>query len=502
MPRKTCIPLLLAAFGLGACQGPAQQQPLRVVVLRESGDSPHGLDSLLRAATVEGLVSLDEEGKVVPGLAERWIVADEGRGYIFRLRDSAWNDGTRLSGETARAALRRAIAAQKGTPLAQDLAIIEDIRAMAGRVIEIRLTNPMPNFLQLLAQPELGLEHRGQGAGPMRRKHVDGLDWLTPISPDARGLPMPEGWASNVRPLAVRSMNAEKAIAAMMAGQADVVLGGRITDLAPVQRGLLSQRRVQMDMAQGLFGLLVDRDSGFLAVPANRSALAMVIDRAGLAAALGVPGWSTTTRLVPAGIGDVQLPERWADMDMEQRRNVARDKVAVWIKARNASVAKPARGQGSAPASAPAPGGGDGLELTLAMPAGVGSNILFSHLAADFAAIGVRLRRVGTGESADLHLMDEVARYPTPRWFFNQLHCGVRKVCLPDVDQLVAQAGNVEPGLAPALYAEAEREVLENNIYIPIGVPMRWTLAGNGLRGLAPNSGGIHPLYPLSDTTR
>lgn len=492
MPRKNRISLLLAALLVGACHGSAEQQPLRVAMLNDAG--PDALQNALRAATAEGLVRLDEEGKVIPGLAERWIVADEGQSYIFRLRDSTWPDGSRLSGETARQALRRAMAAQKGTALGQDLAIIEDIRAMAGRVVEIRLAQPMPNFLPLLAQPELGLEHRGQGAGPMRRKHESTLDWLTAIPPDARGEPMPEGWAASVRPLAIRAMPGAQAVAQLAAGKLDVVLGGRVTDLPPIQRGLLGQRAARFDMAPGLFGLLVEKEGPFLSVPSNRAALAMVIDRAGMVNALGVPGWTATTRLISPGIGEVQIGERWADMDMDQRRAAAAQRVAVWLKARKAA-AKPGD-------AAQAAAGGDGLELRLAMPGGAGSQILFDRLAQDLGAIGLRLRRVGLNEAADLRLIDEVARYPDPVWFFNQLHCGVRPVCDADVDHLIAQSGHVEAPLVPALYAEAEREVLDANLFIPLAQPVRWTMAGAALRGLTPNPRGIHPLFPLSGAAR
>lgn len=493
MLRKNRISLLLAALLTGACHGSTQQQPLRVVVMSEQGDGPAALDTLLRAATAEGLVSLDDEGKVVPGLAERWIVADEGRGYIFRLRDSAWKDGTRLSGETAKLALRRAIAAQKGSALGQDLAIIEDIRAMAGRVIEIRLNQPMPNFLQLLAQPELGLLHREEGAGPMRLKREKGLDWLTPVSPDVLGLPMPEGWASSVRPLAVRMMGAQQGVEQLATGQVDVLLGGRLTDLPPVQRGLLSEGRARVDLAPGLFGLMVERPNDFLSVPTNRSALAMAIDRAALAGAMGVPGWSVTTRLISPGIGEVQIGERWADMDMDQRRAVAGERVAVWLKARRAMQRPPNEERDESRNKA-----GDGLDLTLAMPAGAGSDILFTRLAQDLSKIGLRLHRVGPRQSADMRLIDEVARYPSPMWFFNQLHCGLGHACVPGVDELVAQARSVEAALVPALYAEAEREALDANWFIPLGQPVRWTMAGKALPGLTPNTYGVHPFYPLS----
>src|SRR5690606_41450711 len=47
--------------------------------------------------------------------------------------------------------------------LGLDLAPISEVRAMAGRVIEIRLSNPVPMLLQLLAQPELTLSRGGAG---------------------------------------------------------------------------------------------------------------------------------------------------------------------------------------------------------------------------------------------------------------------------------------------------------------------------------------------------
>ena len=49
---------------------------------------------LVRGATVEGLVGFDEQGQIVPALADRWIITDDGLSYIFRLRDGTWADGS------------------------------------------------------------------------------------------------------------------------------------------------------------------------------------------------------------------------------------------------------------------------------------------------------------------------------------------------------------------------------------------------------------------------
>src|SRR6186713_3483335 len=121
----------------------------------------------LRAATDAGLVSLDAQGEVIPALADRWIVTDDGRSFIFRLRDGTWADGSELTAESARKALVEALGALRGTSLGLDLAPIAEVRAMAGRVVEIRLSSPVPMLLQLLAQPELALVHGKGGSGDM-----------------------------------------------------------------------------------------------------------------------------------------------------------------------------------------------------------------------------------------------------------------------------------------------------------------------------------------------
>src|SRR5690554_3646052 len=156
--------------------------------LRLSSPAQH-----LRAATESGLVALNAQGEVVPALADRWIVTDDGRSFIFRLRESTWADGSALTAESVRAELRSAIRALRGTALGLDLAPIEEVRAMAGRVVEIRLSAPVPMLLQLLAQPELALSPGRSGdtggSGPMLMKRDGSTAVLTMKPPEDRGIP-------------------------------------------------------------------------------------------------------------------------------------------------------------------------------------------------------------------------------------------------------------------------------------------------------------------------
>lgn len=147
-----------------------------------------------RAAQRQGLVRLNAEGEIVPGIAERWIVTDDGRSYIFRITEFDLPDGTRLTAQTVRQSLVRTITSLDGTSLGLDLAKIAEVRAMTGRVVEIRLTSPMPGFLQLIAQPELGIAIDKVDSGPMVGVREGKSLLLTTMPPEQRGLSAQPDW--------------------------------------------------------------------------------------------------------------------------------------------------------------------------------------------------------------------------------------------------------------------------------------------------------------------
>ena len=96
----------LAAASLSACGiGSAPSAEIDVIGAPgdpfEAGVRLSTAGQLVRAATAEGLVGLDEQGRVIPAVADRWIVTDDGLSYIFRLRDGSWPDGAAISGQCA-----------------------------------------------------------------------------------------------------------------------------------------------------------------------------------------------------------------------------------------------------------------------------------------------------------------------------------------------------------------------------------------------------------------
>jgi oligopeptide transport system substrate-binding protein len=115
------IGVLLAGL---LCSGLAWGQTLE----RGNGPEPSTLDAHrcpeVACANVlrdlyEGLVAEDARGALIPGLAERWTEAPDGRSWTFRLRpDLRWSNGETLDAAQIVASFRRAFAPATAAPFA------------------------------------------------------------------------------------------------------------------------------------------------------------------------------------------------------------------------------------------------------------------------------------------------------------------------------------------------------------------------------------------------
>lgn len=463
---------------LAACSG-SDSSPLKISIIDPS--AAINLDDAklapaaeyLRAATSQGLVRLDALGNIVPGLAERWIVTDDGLSYIFRLRTARWENGETVTADHVASALRRRLKIESRTAIGVDTTEVRDVRAMTGRVIEIRLLAPQPDLLRILSLPELGIRRNGRGTGPLISDREQYWRLLTERSDDPANPETPRA----VRPLQVRAETAARAVARFSLGETNLVLGGRYQHLPYLAAAAVPDTAVQADPVVGLFGLLVVTKKGFLADAANREAIALAIDRNSLLAPLGIGQWQTMTRIIPLGLERYNplVGERWTDLSLEQRRVVAIERVARWRQ--DQAIVPP---------------------LRIAMPKGPGTRLVFARLKRDLAAIGLTSRLVDPGAKADLQLIDEAAHYRQPGWFLNQLACAVRPVCDQDGDVLLAQARRaVDPVVRQQKMAEAELSMTNANIFIPLGAPVRFSLVAGIVPGFAITADGWHPLPDL-----
>ena len=468
----------LAALALVGCDGRSDTEAVRVSAigprpaLAEPSRVVLGTPSqLLMDATAQGLVRYDATGQIEPGLAERWIVIDDGASYIFRLREARWADGSLVTAAQIATQLRRQIAPSSRNPLKPFLSAIDEIVVMTPQVLEIRLRRPRPDLLKLFAQPALAILRSGHvGTGPMRPAGSAQRPLLRPVSDPAR---TEQGGLDRADDVRLTGDRAAVAIARFVQGDADLVAGGTFADWPLVAAAEVRGGQVRIDPAVGLMGLLFVHRDGFLAEAANRLAIAQAIDRAAVTSAVA-PLWVPDESLLPEQLDSaaLPLPPAWAGRTMEQRQAFARDRVTTF--------GKPVR-------------------LRIALPRGPGATRLWGQLARSLLLVGISPERVAMTVGADLRLLDAVAPYDSARWYL-AMAC---QPCGPAA-QAAVDAAREAPTLADRAQrlAEADAAVAADVPYIPIARPFRWSLVSPRLRAWRPNARAWHPLNRLRIDTK
>jgi ABC-type transport system substrate-binding protein len=91
-----------------------------------------------------------------------------------------------------------------------------------------------------------------------------------------------------------------------------------------------------------------------------------------------------------------------------------------------------------------------------------------------------------------------VADISSPAWYIEQLSCEMTSICSLEADELLLQAQRAnDREERKRLLGEAELALQSLRNFIPLGNPLRWSLARNGLKGFAANPRGLHPLQYL-----
>lgn len=479
---RFALPLALILALLAGCDRRSDAGPVVVSaigatpVVADASLGPRGYpDRLLLGATAQGLVGFDAGGLIEPGLAERWIVIDDGMSYIFRLRDAQWGDGRRVTAAQVVAVLRRQIAPASHNPLRPFLSAIDEIVEMTPEVIEVRLKYPRPDLLQLFAQPELAIFRMRPpgGSGPFRIVARDrAAILLRPAADPNRSLdddaasPGPE---ANVRLISER---AARAIARFAARESDLVAGGSFLDWPLLATARLAPANQRLDPALGLFGLAIVNREGYLAEAANRASIAEAIDREALTGAF-VDAWQPATQILPARLDSAAPPAvpAWVALGATERIADARRRVETW-RARDP----------------------DPLTLRIALAQGPGANLLYGAIRANLHRIGIDLLRVPFNADADLRLIDAVAPYDSGRWY-------LATACAPCGEEARSAIDAVReaPTMAQRALriAEADVALAADVAYIPLAQPLRWSLVALRLRQWQSNARAAHPLNHL-----
>jgi ABC-type oligopeptide transport system substrate-binding subunit len=171
---------------------------------------------------------------VVPKLAVRWEVSDDGRRYRFELDPEArWNDGSPMAAEDLIEGIRSILDPKVGSTESSHFSPIENadayvagtitdfgqvgVHAIGDRTIEFRLRAPAPYWIFLLCYPGQSGARAGRGSGPFRLTQFEHDRVVIARDPDYR-----RGAQGNIGTVEWQSREAADAIEALLSREVDV----------------------------------------------------------------------------------------------------------------------------------------------------------------------------------------------------------------------------------------------------------------------------------------
>ncbi len=337
--------VLVAACGGGERAGnePVQAGDAaveRTTLRRGNGPEPDTLDPQ-RARTdaafnilrdlFEGLTAVGPDGGVVPAAAETWTVSADGLEYTFRLRENLrWSNGDPLRAADFVAGLRRLVEPATASPYAQVLEPVQNAAAIIrgeqtpdalgvsapdDRTIVIRLQNPAPYLLGLLAQPGTFPVH-----GPSLAQH--GAEHARPGRLVSNGAFALTDWIVGSHVVAERNRHYWNDAATQLdkvhylhhsdagtefrqyrAGEIDVTYIVPPQQFAWIQANLPGELHVAPQLSVYYYGFNLKRPP-FQDNPDLRRALSLAIDRERLTTAVTGVGEAPAYGWVPRGVAD------------------------------------------------------------------------------------------------------------------------------------------------------------------------------------------------------
>ena len=300
----------------------------------------------------EGLVALDAQGEIVPGIAESWSADPGGTVYTFKLRPGVrWSNGDPLVAEDFVYAFRRLMLPSTGAPYASTLYTLKNAqkvnkgelpvgslgaRASGARTLELTLEQPAPYFIAQLTH---------MTAKPLHQKSAEafGSDFVHAARMVTNGPFTLQDFTPNDRIVLVKNPNyyaaSEIALDAeifysiedraaglrrFMAGEIQSYDDVPVEQIGFVRTHLADAFKVSPSLASYFYAF--DTRHQPFDDKRVRQALSMVIDREFLAQRIWGGTMEPSYSFVPPGIESYGAPETviWKDMDPFAREDQAR----------------------------------------------------------------------------------------------------------------------------------------------------------------------------------
>ena len=193
MLKKTILLLLSAVMVITLFTACGSDKGGTKPIVYNMGATPKTIDPQLNSAVeagsvivhcFEGLTRKDAEGRIIPGIAEKWEMNEDGTKFTFYLRDAKWSDGKPVTADDFVYAWRRAVDPESECEYAYQLWYIKNgeaitngemspeelgVKALDEKTLEVELEAPCSYFLQLTSFPTLFpvrqdvIEEHGEG---------------------------------------------------------------------------------------------------------------------------------------------------------------------------------------------------------------------------------------------------------------------------------------------------------------------------------------------------
>jgi peptide/nickel transport system substrate-binding protein len=152
---------VLVLLALAAGTVVAGSQPEKKVLEFALQGNPDTLDPHKTAGTLtfqtlksiyDTLVEPDQTGKLVPALAEKWVISSDGLTWTFTLRRGVkFHNGDTLSSADVKATFERLMKEETASPKRADYAAVTAVEAPDSATVVIRLSQPYSPLLATLA---------------------------------------------------------------------------------------------------------------------------------------------------------------------------------------------------------------------------------------------------------------------------------------------------------------------------------------------------------------
>jgi len=154
--------LVLSLAGLVVAEQPRYGGTLRVAWEQDvTGFDPHwsiGLQVIYLVGNLfNTLVTIDEQLHYVPELAESWEVRDNGRTYVFRLRQGVkFHDGTDFDAAAVVWNFERLMDPEEKAPMRPFFQVVEAVEPIDAHTVKFTLKYPTQTFLPTMAMYRTG----------------------------------------------------------------------------------------------------------------------------------------------------------------------------------------------------------------------------------------------------------------------------------------------------------------------------------------------------------